>query len=98
MTTNEEGGLRRVALEDFANHPHSGTLPVQRGREITNESKRNVLNRVLADAVNSRHAHPPERVLNFVTRDFRLVLIHVRHIVVEPAIKRVPNFGLIAMW
>ena len=59
VTADEERSMRRIAFEDFPNHPEPRILPVQRIRQIANERTRHVLNRVLTDAVDSGDAHPP---------------------------------------
>src|SRR5215217_5077476 len=87
--------MRSVALEHLANHPQLRMLPVQRAREITNEDARHVLDRVLANAVDAGHAHPPQRILYLVARDLGLILVHVRKIVAEPAVEGVANVDLI---
>ena len=51
--------------------------------------------RLLANAVDPRHANPPERILYLVTRDFRFFLVHVRKIVAEPAVEDVAKLDLI---
>ena len=63
--------------------------------KIANEKTRNVLNRVLPNAVDARCPNPPKRVLNFVPRYFQFVLVHVRHVVAEPAVECVAYFFLI---
>ena len=92
VTADEKRRLRRIALEHFAHHPHLWILMVKRIREIANESSRQVLNRVLANAVNAGNAHPPQRILNFIARDFGLFLVHIRQVIAEPSIQSVAHF------
>ena len=70
---------------------------MQRIRKIPNETSRHVLNRVLANAVDTGGADPPQSVLNFIARDLGLVLIHIRKVVVEPAVQRVTHLITIGM-
>ena len=69
--------LRRVFFKNFADHPKFRVLFENRPRPIADKGARHILNRVLPNAVNARRTDPPERVLNFVTRNFRLVLIQI---------------------
>src|SRR5437870_5243206 len=87
-SAHEECRVRRVAVEDFADHPHLRILAMQGCVQIAYEGARHVLNSVLAYAVDASDADPPEGVLNLIARHFRLVLIHVRHIAREPAVER----------
>ena len=97
MPADKESSLRRISLEHLADHPHLRILPVKSVREIPNKRARHVLNRVLADAVEPGHADPPKRVLNFIARNFRLFLIHVRQVVVKPAVQRIAQFFLVGV-
>ena len=97
MTADKERCLRGVALEDFTHHPHARILAVQCVLEISNEASGNILNRVLANAIDARHADPPERILNLVTRDFRLILVHVGHIVTEPTVEGITYLLLVGI-
>ena len=51
------------------------------------EGARHVGQGVLPDAVQARHPHPPERVLDDVARDFGIVLVQVGQDVDEPAVE-----------
>ena len=95
MSTDEESGLRRIAFEYFAHHPHLWVLTMQCVRQIANKATWHILNRVLANPINARNPHPPERILYFVPRHLRLFLVHIRQIVAEPAVERVPQLILI---
>ena len=93
MTADEEGSVRRIAFEYFTDHPHLWVLAMQRIRQIADECSWHVLNGVLPDTIDARNADPPERILNLVARDLEFFLIHVRQIIVEPAIECVPHFS-----
>src|SRR5437016_2805069 len=98
MSANEERRLRRVAFEDLSYQSHLRILPMQRIRTIPDELPRHVLDGILANRIQSGRPNPPQRILYFETRHLRLFLVHVRQIIVEPAIERVPDFNTIGMW
>ena len=61
---------------------------MERAAPLRPEPARHVGQRVLADRVQARHAHPPERVLDEVPRDVGIVLAEVGQDVDEPAVQR----------
>ena len=89
VTANEISRVRRISFKDFSDHPQLRVLPVQSLRKIANEEPWHILDRVLSNAVDAGDSNPPERVLNFIARDFRFFLVHVGKIVAEPTIQHV---------
>ena len=92
MAADEVGSVHCIDVENFTDHPHLRILAMQGVGQLANETSRHVLNCVLANAVDAGGANPPKCVLNFVPHDLRLFLVHVRQVVIKPAVQRVQVF------
>ena len=73
-----------VAILHFADNAKVWVLAFEGPGPFVPESIGHVLPRIHANPVHARRADPPERVLNQITRDFRIVLIEIGQEVQEP--------------